>query len=95
MVDFSASGRCELFPLISIEALVSELDTVDLLDTIVVVETVDYFSDNNIEAWAETSTGNDTSADLVTLPEKIFSGTASQVLLSIRNMNLGPKCVTC
>jgi len=73
----------KFFPFIFIESSVAKFNTIDSLDLIVVMQAVVDFSDNHVETWAESTTGNNTGSDFLRSEEIEFSGSSSEVLLGV------------
>ncbi len=59
---------------VSVASLIAPLDTVDLLNFIVVIKAHDQLSDHYVESWAETATRHDANFRLFGVAEKLLPG---------------------
>ena len=83
MVDADDLFRRELFPLVLIEPFVAISYSIDMRDSVVVVQAVDNFSDDYVQSWTEASSGDDTCSDFARLEIDEFTRTSSQVFLGL------------
>lgn len=81
LMDFLHDVRSELDPFVVIETLVSELNSVDFSDVVIVVETHNDLSHDHIESRAKSSAGYDTRTNLLWIEVEISARATSKEFL--------------